>query len=737
MGVFDFTLEVGQPSDSHFQLIKVLNPTIELWVVPDCPVCAVVRDYFESEPGVTLKLRTTGVRGAEPAAAKSAARTRDYPLAQYRWNRELYPVPLPKLHDGAPSATLHRRLKSAFVQQPRRLREHQKDLHRAFEKRSMQERNTPAFTVVWEMGSGKTLGATSLMINHRSRYNMVVATNTNLGYWVSHIRETPFITREAVAAAMKQQQHPRRKPPAAGAEAEAAAEASEIDAGVEVQSVVSRFAAKERDVVLWFDVIGYTAFRNDYDNPKALKSYDCVVLDEAHYFRNNTQGMQSAIHAIHSARNVVLLTGTPLVNDVEDLVGMLQLTDMDRTRDWEREYLKSGRLPTPAEVTAFLGGHVSWFDPQVHRPNMFKKFYPSMVDRVVKVPMTWSQTLEYLMGERSVFEFGPYSIQQGKSNRYNCLTRAVCNAPGNDPQSSPKLQLVAATIAKHVPEGPQVVHSSLIDTGVKPLKRMCDADKVRYGSMEIITGTTDNAVRDAARARYNRGKTNVLFISDAMQFGLDLQATRVIHLTEPHQNRSTENQTTARAIRMGSHTKCAYKEVIRYKYLSTFPTAKMTPAETEALKREMIAQKVFMRDTAEILKEVDLADELWKKVKKAGETINEKQERDNTRKHSEILPYNTAYQRASVTMSKQKGAKLFEDDPDEEPAAGAGAKPKRVGKKTVGCQTVLRGKDLDALSAVTEKRLAAAAGRRKASQPVPRKPGERFTYKVTAKIPAL
>lgn len=647
--VFDFTLVLDTGSnDSHYKLIKVLNPTVELWVVPDCVVCQAVREFFEQH-GLHLKVRQGNVQTMKAPGKKSLGRSAEYPIAQYHWNGQMYPVPLPKLHDGAALATIQRRMRDLFVRRVKALREHQKDLHRAFEKRSMRVRNTPAFTVFWEMGSGKTLGATSLMVNHRSARNIIVCNNTNIGYWVEHLRMTPFITREEVAAAMAAKR----------------TKASAMEDEVSDNDVASQFAASERDVVLWFEVVGYTALRSDFDDPKALRDYSCVVLDEAHYFRNNTQGMQSAVSAIHGAKNVIMLSGTPLVNSAEDIVGMLALTDMDRTRDWEGDFARTGRLPAPQDVTAMLGGHVSWFDPRVHRPNMFAKFYPTLEDHLERVPMTYPQTIEYLMAVRSNFTFGPYTVQQGRSNRYNCLTRAVCNAPGGDPASSPKLRRVLERMCEiHAsPEsGPQLAHSSQVERGIRPLFELCVREHLTDARrMGIITGATDNTERECTRKLYNKGKLDGLFISDASQFGMDLVATRGVHLVEPHQNKQSENQTTARALRMGSHNNCAYKVVLRYKYISVFPPEPPTPDEVDACRKYMIDEQVLGSDTANLLAGLDIKSLIVKKIKaEGGKTINETQEEDNVRKQVGIDPYLEAYRRATVHMSTQKGTKLFE-----------------------------------------------------------------------------
>ena len=119
--VFDFTLVLSTGANhAHYKLIKVLNPTVELWVLPGCVVCDTVREFFEQQPGLTLRVRRGAKRGARPPAKRSKALSADYPAATYTWNRESHPVPLPKLHDGAQPSTLARRLHDAFYRKARR-----------------------------------------------------------------------------------------------------------------------------------------------------------------------------------------------------------------------------------------------------------------------------------------------------------------------------------------------------------------------------------------------------------------------------------------------------------------------------------------------------------------------------------------------------------------------------------------------------------------------------------------
>lgn len=706
MGVFDFSLVLESgANDAHYKMIKVLNPTVNIWTLHGCPVCNAVREFFEEQDGVTVRIFRGNERTAAPPKARSRALSADYPLVEYEWNREMYNVPLPKLHDGASPSTIKTRLRNQFINRVKALREHQKDLHRAFESRDMNARNVPAFTLMWEMGSGKTLGATSLMVNHRSHYNMIVCNNSNIGYWVDHIIQTPFITEEEVEKAMRKPgggmgaSRKRKAEAMAGAMAEKDSKAlelvekdeefSEMDHDVENKTLVSRFHRAEKDVVLWFEVVGYSAFKTEFDNPKALRHYNCLVLDEAHYFRNNTQGMQMAMAAAHSAKNLVLLTGTPLVNDAEDIIGMMELTDMDGQYDWGNTYLEEGELPDPLDIKYFLEGHVSWFAPETHRPYMFKKHYPTLHTQTLHVPMGWFQSLEYLMAQKSLFEFGPFKITQGKSNRYNCWTRALCNAPSSGMENSPKLNAVLDKLHEMAPQGRQVVHSSLVETGIMPLQEMLKKDE-RFATITtgMISGSTPNEDRERIRMKYNRGKIDVLFISDASQFGLDLQATKAIHLIEPHPNLSTENQTTARAVRMGSHKGCKDKVVERFKYISVFPQGVPTKAEVSEVIQKCIENKVLGSKTESMIEELDVAKELLRKIKEAKTTINEEQEIRNVENHVQIVPYLESYRKASVEMSTQKGVRLY-DTGDVQ-----GTRPaRRKGTKTTGCQTMIRASD--------------------------------------------
>lgn len=591
-------LETGR-NNSHYRMLKIIAPTLTVTGPKDCPITNLVERFFREQPNVEVVRRCNSYNKS--------------PVVEVDVKHHTYIVPLPKLDDGAAEKTLHTRLTRQFNKRKQALREHQSDLLKELKQRDFNVRNTPAFTIFWEMGSGKTLGSLYLVCERRSANNVIICGNTNIEYWADVLRTVEPDVRQG-----------------------------------------------ERHTVLSFDIVGYTAFRADYDDEHAMKSVSTIIVDEAHYFRNNTQGMQFAMQCVRSAKNVLLLTGTPIVNDIEDVTGMMELIDMDNVFCNVKDAVVP---PTPKQVESLLKNHVSWFDPSTHRPNMYKRYYPVVHDETVKVPMNIEQTLEYLMAVQSNFHIGPFIVQQGKSNRYNTLTRAACNAPKDHPETSPKLQAVVDMIKQYHERGPITVHSSLVETGVKPLYNMLGKQCPNL-KREMITGETPNSKRNSIRCRYNQGKINVLFISDASQQGTDLMGTSVIILVEPFPNTSLRNQTRARVIRMGSHLKSKFKEVLCFSFVSTFPTT-ITPTDVQSGLAYFSKLQILGRDTDKLLKQIDFKREVEKLMKLCqNQTINEKQLITNTEKQRIIDPYLDAMRRATIKMSTQRDTKLFENTID-------------------------------------------------------------------------
>ena len=227
--------------------------------------------------------------------------------------------------------------------------------------------------------------------------------------------------------------------------------------------------------------------------------------------------------------------------------------------------------------------------------------------------------------------------------------------------------------------------------------------------------------------------------------------THSIHLCEPHQNQQNENQTTARGLRMGSHRTCAYKKVLRFKYISTFPTKPMTKDDVAECVSFLVDREILGMNTADELRTLNVKALIEAKVKAEGKTINERQSEENVRKHAEIEPYLDAFRRSTVTMSKQKGAKLFEDpaplenndgpaspehsvaladdvaeaQPAAKPAPKKAKRPAATSKtRTVACQT-------DGGGGTPSMR------RSKPSKKQSKQASNRFTYNVKRAIPAL
>lgn len=66
--------------------------------------------------------------------------------------------------------------------------------------------------------------------------------------------------------------------------------------------------------------MNYTEFaKRCEDRPEWLRN-KIVVVDESHYYKNSTPHMEVSLKALKFAKHVLFLTGTPLVNDLVELI---------------------------------------------------------------------------------------------------------------------------------------------------------------------------------------------------------------------------------------------------------------------------------------------------------------------------------------------------------------------------------------------------------------------------------
>lgn len=342
-------------------------------------------------------------------------------------------------------------------------------------------------------------------------------------------------------------------------------------------------------------------------NPNAL-----VTLDEAQRARNTgTQFSQHVLPQIARAKARLLLTGTPVYNQPEDIAPLINTAAgkdvlptgedfkaryigeekvrpelLDRLRAWALSYDLSGgtrkTITRKKELADKMTGYVD-----VHKND--GTHFPSRIDEEYKVPMSKAQMGAYSFASgdmpwylRAKIEAGlPLSKQESSNlNAFQTALRQVSNTPRpynaemteeQEWEASPKLRQMLDHVKSMRAKNPNhrgVIYSNYLDAGLNPLSRALEREGIGHN---VFDGSLSEAERRRMVTEYNSGKTPWLLVSGAGSEGLDLKGTRSIQLMEPHWNNSRLNQVIGRGIRYKSHEHLpeAERNVRVMRYLST------------------------------------------------------------------------------------------------------------------------------------------------------------------------
>jgi superfamily II DNA or RNA helicase len=471
----------------------------------------------------------------------------------------------------ATAQSVARKLTKRFLLEPLDLLTHQRVVTEEWTDYDWVSRVRRAFLLYWSMGSGKTAAVLGILAHAPAPRVLIVCSNTLIGYWVDWVAKMP-------------QTHDQ--------------------------------------TIFW--IVGYNEFRRMAAETPQVTARWVVVVDECHWYRNMTPAMRTDIIALKKAQSMLLLTGTPIQNDVSEMEGFLTLMGVNVTQitDWDDG-------PTIAcAVHPLLEGKVSFYDPSIYEAHRFHLNYPHVTVVKEKVPMVPDQTLEYLMSMRKDTRIGGYKISTARRNSYDALTRALSNThdPEN-PETSPKFSRVVENLKTY--PGPHVVYSHFRPKGVEAIVKLVSA---LYPNVALVTGSIEGSRRDRVIEAYNQKKIDVLFITDAAREGIDLKGTGTMHILEPHRNLLSERQTLARVARYDSHAECATKTVTVVKYVSIFPNLDPKDQCTQHVLR------TYFEGTYDLEANFDIVKEVQRLIRATNGTVDEEYEKTNLTKEREVRP---------------------------------------------------------------------------------------------------
>ena len=283
-------------------------------------------------------------------------------------------------------------------------------------------------------------------------------------------------------------------------------------------------------------IANYESVVRDREMVAELKaSFDLVVLDEAQRIKNGSSQTSHAVRAIRRRRSWAL-TGTPVENSADDLVGLF-------------EFVAPGHLDermSPRALGAAAADHVL----RRTKDKVLKDLPPRM-NRDERIELTPQQRETYrLAEEEGVLRLSGMGRAATIRHVFELVLRLkqICNFDTATDESA-KLECLKADLEEVQASGRKaLVFSQWVETLVK-LKR----ELAPFGALEYHGGMS-TAARDETIRRFkaDRGHSVLLLSYGAGAVGLNLQFSQYVFLFDRWWNPAVEDQAVNRAHRIGA-----------------------------------------------------------------------------------------------------------------------------------------------------------------------------------------
>lgn len=276
--------------------------------------------------------------------------------------------------------------------------------------------------------------------------------------------------------------------------------------------------------------------REFYDPPNGDKVvYDLVVLDESQRIKNKSNSTSEAARAIPRRRNWAL-TGTPVENSAEDLVGIFEFLSPG--------YLESGLKPS--EISKLVGEHIL----RRTKEQTLKDLPPKLI-RDAHIELTNDQYETYRLaqeeGEIRLNRMGD-SVTLHHAFELILRLKQICNFDPVTGQSAKLDQLMADMEEIAVSNRKAIVFSQWVQTIRVLSERLRRFHPIEYH------GKTNHKDRDEAIERFRDDPDcHVILMSyGAGSVGLNLQFAEYVFLFDRWWNPAVEDQAINRAHRIGA-----------------------------------------------------------------------------------------------------------------------------------------------------------------------------------------
>jgi superfamily II DNA or RNA helicase len=347
-------------------------------------------------------------------------------------------------------------------------------------------------------------------------------------------------------------------------------------------------------------VMSYTAMAKG----DPVKNLGTLIFDEAHRLRNpRSKQTATAQDLANRARNLVLLTGTPIVNepgDIAPLVSMLRKQEIT-PEEFAGKFVEErkvnpglvGRLRgiTPGvernianenELRSLLKGHIDYYSPnQSAVPTQFEnhevemspeqtRLYQAMFDKLPWV-VRWKLKHDYPLSREEFLRMQSFMVgpRQVGLSTYPFLRR---KNPDRAFRESTKLQLAMQKLQERLkdPRTKALVFSNFIDAGLTPYSTALTKAGIPNA---VFHGGLSDIQRKRLVDDYNANKLRVALLGPSGAEGLSFKGTQLIQQLDPYWHNIRTRQQQGRGLRFDSHTDLPedLKNVLVQRFVAKLP----------------------------------------------------------------------------------------------------------------------------------------------------------------------
>lgn len=324
-------------------------------------------------------------------------------------------------------------------------------------------------------------------------------------------------------------------------------------------------------------IISYDSARLDVEALKA-HSWFALILDEAHYIKNQSAKTTQALKQVEAAHKFAL-TGTPMENRPSELYSLFAFLMPGYLGSYMsfRERFELGILGGDEETALRLHALVSPFILRRLKADVLTEL-PEKLESVIRTPLTTEQRKLYLAEEQHIRTELALQIAESKQRRHQRNTgarehsveilaeltklRQICCDPRlvyeNYSGGAAKVDAIMDVLASAQDSGEKVLLFSQFTSFLSVIETRLMKEHIPYF---VLTGATPKERRLELCNAFNQDQTPVFLISlKAGGVGLNLTGASVVIHADPWWNASAQNQATDRAHRIGQErTVTVYK----------------------------------------------------------------------------------------------------------------------------------------------------------------------------------